>query len=303
MVLGVIPNLTKDGVFRVVSLLIGRMKNMGMDFFLSKSLAEFKDLLNFPLPDELFKDDLEIAKSSDIIISIGGDGTVLNVAYLAREFDTPIAGLNLGKLGFLAEYEINSIDRFLNEIKNGEYKIGERVALEGNCINGDCDLYALNDIVIDKGIYPKMLELTIKADDDYVSTFSADGLVIATPTGSTGYSLSAGGPIISPKSDVIILAPVAPHSLTMRPLVLSGKQTLQVSVNEHPEKVRISCDGQRVHNMDVPLTVEIIRSKGSLKLVHTKSINYFEILRKKFFWGLDVRTIAGGMKDLRDEEN
>jgi len=143
--------------------------------------------------------------------------------------------------------------------------------------------------------------MTVKADDDYVSTFSADGLVIATPTGSTAYSLSAGGPIVSPKSDVFILVPVAPHSLTMRPLVLSGKQTLQITINDHPEMVRISCDGQRVYNLDVPLTIKITRSKGSLKLVHTKSINYFEILRKKFFWGLDVRSISNGLKELDDE--
>ncbi|MFA8342284.1 MAG: NAD(+)/NADH kinase [Rhodothermaceae bacterium] len=301
MVLGVIPNLTKDGVFKVVAFLVDRMEKMEFDFLLSKSLLEFNNIFNNPLPENIFKEELEIAEQADIIISIGGDGTVLTIAHLARNFDTPIAGVNLGKLGFLAEYEINSIDKFLNEIKNGEYRIGERVALEGECLNSGSEFYALNDIVIDKGIWPKMVEMTIKADDDYVSTFSADGLVIATPTGSTAYSLSAGGPIVSPKSDVFILAPVAPHSLTMRPLVLSGKQTLQITINEHPEKVRVSCDGQRVYNLDVPLTIKITRSKGSLKLVHTKSINYFEILRKKFFWGLDVRTISNGIKELDDE--
>lgn len=303
MILGIIPNLTKDGVFEVVSSLLDRMEKLGFDYFLSDSLLEFRDLLNPNLQDVKFQSDVDVARLSDIIISIGGDGTVLSIAYLSREYDTPIAGINLGKLGFLAEYEIHSIDRFLNELKNKDYKIGERVALEGTCVGSECDLYALNDIVVDKGIYPKMLEMTVKADDDYVSTFSADGLVIATPTGSTAYSLSAGGPIVSPKSDVIILAPVAPHSLTMRPLVLSGKQKLQITINDHPEKVRVSCDGQRVHNLNVPLQIEIIRSKGSLKLVHTKSINYFKILRKKFFWGLDVRTISNEMKDLRDEDN
>ena len=302
MIFGIIPNLTKDGVFKVVSLLLTRMRAMEFDFRLSKSLLEFRNFLSFPLSEDLFLDEIDIIKKSDMLISIGGDGTVLTVAHLAKDYGTPIAGINLGKLGFLAEYEINSIDKFLKEIKNNEYRIGERVALEGNCIGSDCKLYALNDIVIDKGIYPKMLELTVKADDDYVSTFSADGLVIATPTGSTGYSLSAGGPIVSPKSDVIILAPVAPHSLTMRPLVLSGKQKLEVTINKHPEKVRISCDGQRVHNIEVPLKIQITRSKGSLKLIHTDSINYFRILRKKFFWGLDVRTYNSGMKGLRDEE-
>lgn len=303
MILGVIPNLTKDGALKVVSFLIERMKKMDFDFLLSESLLEFKDLLEISVTDDLFKKEYEIAEQADMIISIGGDGTVLTIAHLARDFATPIAGINLGKLGFLAEYEIKNIEKFLIEVKNGEYRIGERVALEGRCLNTDYDFYALNDIVIDKGFWPKMVEMTIKADDDYVSTFSADGLVIATPTGSTAYSLSAGGPIVSPKSDVFILAPVAPHSLTMRPLVLSGKQTLQITINEHPEKVRVSCDGQRVYNLEIPLTIEITRSKGSLKLVHTKSINYFEILRKKFFWGLDVRTFSNGIKDLNDDEN
>jgi NAD+ kinase len=151
------------------------------------------------------------------------------------------------------------------------------------------ELYAINDIVIDKGPWPKMINLTIKVDDDYVSTFSADGLIIATPTGSTGYSLSAGGPIINPKADVITLSPVAPHTLTMRPLIISSMQKITVIANSLSDKIQVSCDGQRVEFYNSPLTIQVEKDVKPVNLVHSNRINYYEILRNKLYWGLDVR--------------
>jgi NAD+ kinase len=133
-----------------------------------------------------------------------------------------------------------------------------------------------------------MIELTIKVDNDYVSTFSADGIIVATPTGSTGYSLSTGGPIVNPKADAITISPISPHTLTMRPLVLSSNQKIEIQVRS-PELVQVSCDGQRVHYFDSPVTLEIFKSNKPVRLIHSTKTNYFEILRNKLYWGLDIR--------------
>ncbi len=142
----------------------------------------------------------KLAEKSDMIISIGGDGTMLASANLAQLNDKPILGVNLGKLGFLAEVNINEMDYLIDDIKNNNYSIEERMLIEAECVAHKVEtLYAINDIVIDKDGWPKMIEITIKVDGELVTTLSADGIIAATPTGSTGYSISCGGPIVSPK--------------------------------------------------------------------------------------------------------
>ncbi|MDO8550478.1 MAG: NAD(+)/NADH kinase, partial [Ignavibacteria bacterium] len=149
--------------------------------------------------------------------------------------------------------------------------------------------YAINDIVIDKGGWPKMIELTITVNGEYVTTFAADGLIIATPTGSTGYSISVGGPIVSPKTDVITLSPVSPHSLSIRPLVLPSTQEIVIKAESFHKEVHVNCDGQRVFAFAPPLEIKITKSKRPLKLVHTSFTSYFETLRNKLLWGIDLR--------------
>lgn len=291
MTLGIIPNISKKEILKVIDAIIEELQKNKMNFFICNSLlklkSEFSDRLNgcsfLPLND--------LIKTSDIVVSIGGDGTMLSTAYEVRNANTPIAGVNLGKLGFLAEFDVYSFKEFIQEIISRNYIVEERMALIGSCSNANEELFAINDIVIDKGSWPKMIELTIKVDDDYVSTFSADGIIIATPTGSTGYSLSAGGPIVSPKSNVITLSPIAPHTLTMRPLVVSSEQKITIIAQSLFGEIHISCDGQRTYTYDSPSAVTIGKSKNNVHLVHSKRTSYFEILRNKLFWGLDVRKI------------
>ncbi len=162
--------------------------------------------------------------------------------------------------------------------------------LEGRCYADEkVKLIGINDIVIDKGRWPKMIELAIKIDHEYVSTFSADGVILATPTGSTGYSLSAGGPVVSPQANAITLNPISPHMLTMRPLILPDSGMITATVDSLYETVQVNCDGQRVYYFKTPVTLEIFKSKDSIKLIQTRHKNYFEILRNKLFWGMDVR--------------
>ncbi len=289
MIIGLIPNTTKDQIVDICKTFARKLKDNGFEFLISASLLGLNKELTNEIDENKFQNHDVLTSKSDMLLSIGGDGTLLNSAFEARKFGTPIIGVNLGKLGFLAEFDVHRIDDLILAIKYKQYYIEERIALEAKCKTSDEELFAINDLVIEKGRWPKMIELTIQVDNDYVSTFSADGLIIATPTGSTGYSLSTGGPIVNPKAQVITLSPISPHTLTMRPLVLSSEQKITIIANSPHTSVQINCDGQRVYYYQPPVVVEIVKSKTPVRLVHTKDTNYFEILRKKLLWGLDVR--------------
>jgi len=290
MLIGIIANITKANIFEVVSSFTQKLKANGLDYILTRALAEEKDKLKIELEENMSADDSEIYEKSDIIISIGGDGTMLSTAFHAHFYDKPVLGINLGKLGFLVETDFKDIDKVIGEIKNKEYKVEERMVIEGVCdIPSSEKLYAVNDIVIEKGGWPKMIELTVWVDGEYVTNFSADGLIVATPTGSTGYSLSTGGPIVTPTAKAITLAPISPHSLTIRPLVLSSNQEIVIKADSLFKEIQINCDGQRVFTFPPPIEVKIRKSKKPLKLIHTSLTTYFETLRNKLLWGVDAR--------------
>ncbi|MCK7527371.1 MAG: NAD(+)/NADH kinase [Ignavibacteriales bacterium] len=215
---------------------------------------------------------------------------MLTSAYKAQFYDKPVLGINYGKLGFLAEANINQIDILINEIKRNSIKIEERILITAEVIGHKVErLFAINDIVIDKGGWPKMIELELMVNGEYVTTFSADGIVIATPTGSTGYSLSIGGPIVSPLTDAITLSPISPHSLTVRPIVLPSNQEILIKADSLHKEILVNCDGQRVFAFTPPITIRITKAKTSLKLVRTSLTSYFETLRTKLLWGIDLR--------------
>ncbi len=288
MKIGILPNTTKENVRDLVRTIIEKLKNHSLNFAISNTIInEFSD---DEIAHILFLENNELFRTSDIIVSLGGDGTMLSTAFNARNYKVALAGVNFGKLGFLAEIDLSNLDEFINYIKTENYTIDERITLEGfSSANPEEKLYAINDIVIDKGPWPKMIEITLKVDDDYVSTFSADGIIVATPTGSTGYSLSVGGPIVSPNADAITLSPISPHTLTMRPLVVSTNQKISIEIRVPHRQVQVSCDGQRVYNYEAPVTLNITKSQNPLRLVHVPGTNYFQILRNKLYWGLDVR--------------
>ncbi len=292
MTIGIIPNTSKSDILKIVSDIIEELKKTGIDFIISDTLLLLKEKFEAELYSAKFLSNEKMIERCDMVLSIGGDGTMLNTAYEVRNSATPILGVNFGKLGFLAEFDLDSLRDFLTDVKKNNFVVEERMALIGSA-NGSIEknLYAINDIVIEKGPWHKMIELTVKVDADYVSTFSADGIIIATPTGSTGYSLSTGGPIVNPQADVITLSPIAPHSLTMRPFVLSSKQKITIMVNSPHGKLQVSCDGQRAYTYDSPAIIAIEKSEKSVRLVHSNKMDYFKTLRNKLFWGLDVRKI------------
>jgi len=290
MLIGIIANITKENVFDVVSSFTSKLKKEKINYILTKSIAEEKGKLKFKIDEDFLTEDDEVYEKSDIIISIGGDGTMLTTAFKAHLFDKPVLGLNLGKLGFLVETDVSQMDSVINLLKKKKYSIEDRMVLTGICdVSRSDKLVAVNDLVIEKGGWPKMIELTAWVDDEYVTTFSADGLIVATPTGSTGYSLSTGGPIIAPTAKAITLSPISPHSLTVRPLVLSSEQLIKLRADSPHKEVQVSCDGQRVFYFPPPFEITIKKSERPLKLIKTSLTTYFETLRNKLLWGIDVR--------------
>ena len=290
MTIGIIANITKENVYDVVSKFVKKLIESNFDYLISNTLLPQKEKFTEKVDDSNFVSDENLCKNCDMILSIGGDGTMLTTAYNAQFYDKPVLGVNFGKLGFLAEVNVNQMDTFIEDIKNNNYTIEERVVVKGKCIGCNVEtMYGINDIVIDKGGWPKMIELTITVGDEYVTTFVADGLIVATPTGSTGYSISTGGPIVSPLTDVISLCPISPHSLSMRPLVLPANEEITIKAESQFKEVHLSCDGQRVFSFPPPFEVKITKSERPLKLVHTSLTNYFETLRSKLLWGIDLR--------------
>ncbi len=295
MKLGISPNYLKEDIFKFLQNLLSKLQEAKLDFVLSSNVKKISCFNSVYWNEYKLVKETELAKHCDIVISIGGDGTLLQSAYNSRKYNTPLLGVNFGKLGFLAEFETGKLDELINYLKSGKLVIAKRNALEGSCISEKCKkLYAINDIVIERGKYPKMIEITIEIDGRYVSTFSANGIIIATPTGSTGYSLSTGGPIVSPLTEAITLSPISAHTLSMRPLVVSCNQTVVIKAKSLFEDVQVICDGQRVSFLKSPAEIKITKSKHDLKLVHNKDKEYFEILRKKLYWGMDLRSLNNG---------
>ena len=292
--IGIIANTTKENVNLVVSELIKKLQANKFNFLLSNALLKQKEILAKELRKNVFVPDDKLCNNSDLVISIGGDGTMLTTAYKAQFFDKPVLGINFGKLGFLSEANINQIDVLINEIKRGLIKIEERILITGEVLGHKVErLIAINDIVIDKGGWPKMIDLELTVNNEFVTTISADGIVIATPTGSTGYSLSIGGPIVSPLTDAITLSPISPHSLTVRSIVLPSNQEIFIKADSLHKEILVNCDGQRVFAVPPPLRIKIMKHNRPLKLVRTSLTSYFETLRSKLLWGVDLRKRTG----------
>jgi NAD+ kinase len=229
-----------------------------------------------------------VPSAVDLIIVLGGDGTLLSVARLVEGKDVPILGVNLGSLGFLTEVTIAELFPVLDDVLTGHYSVSERVML--NCHvhrQGEriAQAVVLNDVVINKGALARIIELETYVGGIYVNTFRADGLIISTPTGSTAYSLAAGGPILYPNLEVLIINPICPFTLTNRPLVIPDTVKIEVILVKENEDVMITLDGQVGVALRYRDVIEIRKAETRLKLIECPTKNYFEILRTKLKWG------------------
>ena len=231
---------------------------------------------------------MHIPETVEVVLVLGGDGTLLSVARFLEDRSTPIIGVNLGGLGFVTEITIESCHREIRNILDGKYEIEKRMRLQVAIQRGDSVIFrqtVLNDAVINKGALARIVDLKTSIDGRYLTHYRADGLIVATPTGSTAYNLSAGGPIIHPTSRVFVMTPICSFTLANRPIILPAEVTVQVELGEPIEDVTLTCDGQVGCELAPSDQIIISAAPNPLLLIKTPTIDYFEILRTKLKWG------------------
>jgi NAD+ kinase len=243
------------------------------------------------LKKSLFVSEQKLPTACDILISLGGDGTILRLARLVCKTSTPIFGINLGKLGFLAEISLDELDDCLSEILCGEYFVEDRMMLQARIGKSKIDIQALNDIVLHQTGSSRMFSIKTSVNGEYLSTFIGDGIIIATPTGSTAYALSNGGPIVTPANQVILISPICPHTLTARTVVVPAESIVALNVERASGKIHFAADGQQQALVMPPIEITIQRSPLKTKLVTRKQRSYYDVLRRKLNWGRDARTV------------
>jgi NAD+ kinase len=226
----------------------------------------------------------EIPHQVDLVVVLGGDGTLLSIAHVAAQKNVPVLGINLGALGFLTEVPLDEMYLTLDAyIKGNQEIISSRRMLEAQTRGRT--YYCLNDVVINKGALARMIQCAIWIDDKEISMTKADGFIISTPTGSTAYSLSAGGPIIQPYIPAIIITPICPHTLSFRPMVISSESAVKIQLLTGGEEVYLTIDGQRGSRMKKNDTVEVHCSDLELRLISSPKRNFFDLLQQKLRWG------------------
>jgi NAD+ kinase len=227
-------------------------------------------------------------KKVDLIISLGGDGTILRLAHKYDYLNAPILGINLGHLGFMADVPISDIFPSLQDLLDGAYKIHERLIIQGESPKKD-KCFAVNDIVIHRGRNASLVEIAIHVDGLYLNTFEADGMIISTPNGSTAYSLAAGGPILSPDLQAIVITPISPHTISNRPIVLMPEQEIQIQYLSEYDPIDVRADGLETFELCTGEVFKIGRAPKTFKLVSLKRRDYFSTLRTKLGWAGKLR--------------
>jgi NAD+ kinase len=288
MKFGILGNIKKEALYEVVLNLTKQLECDKIEFFVQREIvAGIKERFSYEINHALELD--ELIANSDMIISLGGDGTILSTARLVGNRQIPILGVNLGKLGFLAEVSPNEAFEFIKRICKGDYRIEDRMVLEAKVTGREETYFGLNDIVIDKAGSTRVVDIETYINDEYLITYTADGLIISTPTGSTAYSLAAGGPIVVPSSEVITLAPICPHTLTARPIVIPDDSIIKVKIEFYDKEILLTADGQIEFKLKPPVEILVKKANYKVKLVKRPEVSYFDLLRSKLMWGRDLR--------------
>ena len=275
-----------------IKILIEYLKNRSVDVFFEKDFYE--SVLKISNIDiESFSCDTfkSLDNSFDLLISIGGDGTILRAITYVKDLNIPIVGINTGRLGFLATIPMNKVEKALDEIFEGNYRISKRSLLAITVGEGEAvfDLnFALNEITVSRKNTTSMISVETWLDEEYLTSYWADGLIVSTPTGSTGYSLSCGGPVIMPESDSFVLTPIAPHNLNARPLVISSNKIIKLKVSGREDEHLVSLDS-RIKTLPNNTTITIQKAPFNMHMIELKDERFIETLRKKLLWGADQR--------------
>lgn len=280
--IGIISKPQQDAIRQIVPALLDWLKQRQITALCDRETAGCVG----PLCPVMSRE--ELAARAEMLLVLGGDGTLLAVARAAGEHEVPILPVNLGSLGFLTSVKLDELYGVLEEVQAGQHRISERIQLDTEVHRGGHVLErnrALNDAVLSKATLARIIDMELAIDGHYVCSYRADGLIISTPTGSTAYSLSAGGPIVYPTVDAFLITPICPHSLTNRPLVIPNSMTLELAFQAGDNAAYLTLDGQvgvELHEGD---RVVIRKAAKRLKLVRPLRKTYFEILRNKLKWG------------------
>lgn len=283
MIYGIAGNTRKEQLWECVTRLVTWLNARNIDWYLHEPLAgglAERELLS--LADARRRATNDLAGCSDIILSFGGDGTLLRTAHAVNATGTPILGINVGRLGFLTEIDAEHVTDALEKVEAHQYDVHERVVISVDDIDAG---WALNDVVISRSGSTELIALDVSVNGTLLNRYWGDGLIVATPTGSTAYSLAVGGPIVMPQSEVLIISPIAPHSLTVRPVVLPATSVIEVRVHSDPTTCQLALDGR--NRLDLPLDkpITIRKADHSIRLVSLPGNHYLQTLRSKLSWG------------------
>ncbi|MCH7518344.1 MAG: NAD(+)/NADH kinase [Candidatus Dadabacteria bacterium] len=289
LIIGIIAKNNIEEPFEITKKLSNWLKERGVEVYVEKELGK-----KIRHPNSI--DRTDIPKLVDVILVFGGDGTFLGVAREACKYGTPILGINLGGLGFLTEVTIDELYPMMERIIDGDYEVEDRQMLITSIRRGKKNIgtyEVLNDVVINKGALARIIDLAIYIEDSHVTTYKADGIILATPTGSTAYSLSAGGPIVHPGIPVTIITPICPHTLTNRPLVVSSEMKVEIKVTTQEPDTYLTLDGQIGVRLKTGDLIEVKRTDTSVKLIKSPFRDFFSILKTKLMWGERYGKIDG----------
>lgn len=282
--IGLIGKFGDPNVGAAIHTLSSHLRQRGLKVLLDEATAELVPGHGLDIAERS-----ELGKQCDLVIVIGGDGTLLNAARSLANYEVPLLGVNQGRLGFLADISPDQMLERLDEILAGQYIEEERLLLHtvihrnGQMVNGSD---AFNDVVLHKWNAARMIEFDTHIDGHFVNTYRSDGLIVATPTGSTAYALSSDGPILYPTLDVIVLVPICPHTMSNRPIVVNGDSQIEITVRDIAQSgAQLTCDGQVSLGVLEGDLIKIYKKDKRARLIHPANHDYYEMLRAKLHWG------------------
>jgi len=288
MAIGIFANLDKETVRETLQNFLDWLQERSVQIVV---ISELHTYLQNPSPNVKAVNPSDFARASDVVIAMGGDGTMLAAARLMGDVQKPLLGVNLGSLGFLADVSPDELFGRMEAVLSGDYYIEKRLTLQA-CLkteSSSCSYQALNDVVMARGGIPRMIRIEATVDDQYFGTFFTDGIILATPTGSTAYSLAAGGPIIFPSLESIIFNPISPHTMTARPTVIPATSKICLKMQSPDQDAFVSVDGQVMSQVHPNTEIEVTRGAADIQLIKFEGHNFFDVLRKKLQWATSHR--------------
>ncbi len=289
--LGIVANLSKQKARETIPAFLQMLREKKIPAVITTTIQRELDV--GPLGLDAYPRS-EIGLYSDLVVAFGGDGTMLSTARDVSHTQVPILGVNLGRFGFLAEISIEELYRLIDDIAVGKFNVESRMAIQARVIKGNRQrlFFAFNDVVLDRYSSSRTILIDTYINEEYLNTYDADGIIISSPTGSTAYNLSAGGPLLAPDMEALIVTPICSHSLSQRPLVIHPGRTIRIKARSEGRKMLFTADGQDVLTVAEHDVIEVQKAPFPVKLVKCSGKSFYEVLRTKLNWGENKKNRA-----------